>query len=666
MIIQLLANNILRYQHYTAALKKLMLVIVLLQGISASAYHKPIKATSPNGDITVSVNDGKDGISYTVYDKTKEIYMVKDLSLTYNDKTKTKGTIKNFNTKRVYQKFNPTVPLKFSSISSNYNELTITLGSSIRLQIAIMDNAVAHRFIISAKGVNKINGENMVFVPRLDVKCHIQKTHNFVTSYEEEYSHKDLKDWETEGSLSTLPVLLSADGDRQLLIGESNVDNYPRMFLRGTNAGIEADFPKAPIKWEPAGDRCEKITQEAEYIAKVDTPCALPWRWVVITDSKGLVEQTIPVQLAPKSKIKDTSWIKPGQVSWEWWNGATPYGTDVDFKAGNNYETYKYFADFASHYGIKYILLDEGWAKSTTDPFTPKPELQLTKLISYAKGKGVDIILWLPWLTVEQHLDEVFKTYASWGIPAVKIDFMDHSDQWMVEYYTRVAKEAAKYHILVDFHGAFTPAGLEQEYPNVISYEGVRGLEQMGGCRPNNYIYFPFMRNAVGPMDFTPGAMNNYQPNQYRADRPNSGAIGTRTSQMAMYVVFESGVQMLADNPTLYYKNDECTRFITSVPTTWDETRCLAAEVGKYVVVAKRKGDKWFIGALNNGDQDRTINVDCSFLSDNKNYKLNAFVDGVNADYQAMHYVRANTEVNKSSSIEIKMAKNSGYAATVQ
>ena len=230
----------------------------------------------------------------------------------------------------------------------------------------------------------------------------------------------------------------------------------------------------------------------------------------------------------------DTSWIKPGQFSWEWWNGATPYGPDVDFKAGCNYETYCYFADFAAKYGIEYILLDEGWAKSTTDPFNGNDELRLPELIKYCDAKGMKIVLWLPWLAVYNNFDTIFKTYADWGITAVKIDFMDHADQWMVNFYKRVTAEAAKYHIIIDWHGAFTPAGLEQEYPNLLSYEGVLGLEQMARCTTDNNLFIPFIRNAVGPADFTPGGMYNMQPERYRATRPNSGAMGTRAFQMAL------------------------------------------------------------------------------------------------------------------------------------
>ena len=328
--------------------------------------------------------------------------------------------------------------------------------------------------------------------------------------------------------------------------------------------------------------------------------------------------------------------------------------------------TYNYYIYFASKYGISYILMDEGWAQSTRDPFTPNPNVDVHELIRYGKEKNVGIVLWLTWLTVENHMD-LFKTFAEWGVKGVKIDFMDRSDQWMVNYYERVAEEAARYKLFVDFHGSFKPAGLEYKYPNVLSYEGVRGMEQMGGCTPDNSIYYPFLRNALGPMDYTPGAMNNFQPNVYRADRPNSGSIGTRAYQLALYVLFESGLQMLADNPTLYYRNADCTEFITRVPTTWDETVALAAEVGEVAVVAKRKGDKWFIGGMTNNKQDvREMEICLDFLNNGKNYKMTSFKDGINAGRQAMDYRRDESSVKKNDVIKIKMARNGGFAAVIE
>ena len=233
------------------------------------------------------------------------------------------------------------------------------------------------------------------------------------------------------------------------------------------------------------------------------------------------------------------------------------------------------------------------------------------------------IVLWVPWLTVYNHFDTIFKTYAEWGIPAMKIDFMDHADQWMVNFYKKVTAEAAKYHIVLDWHGAFTPAGLEYEYPNLLSYEGILGLEQMERCRPENTVWLPFIRNAVGAADFTPGGMYNLQPDRYRAIRPNSGAPGTRAFNMALYVVLESGVQMLCDNPTRYYENEDCARYIASVPTTWDETRALEAKAGEYVIVAKRKGSKWFIGGITNGTE-RDFSLKLDFLSPGR-HRMTAF-----------------------------------------
>ena len=319
----------------------------------------------------------------------------------------------------------------------------------------------------------------------------------------------------------------------------------------------------------------------------------------------------------------------------------------MNFGFGFNLNTYKYYIDFAAKHGIPYILLDEGWAASTYDPYTPNPEVDVHELIRYGKEKNVGIVLWLTWLCVDRH-PELFAKFHEWGVKGVKIDFMDRSDQWMVNFYERVARAAAENHILVDFHGSFKPAGLEYKYPNVLSYEGVRGMEQMQGCTPDNSLYFPFMRNAVGAMDYTPGAMISMQPEVYSGCRPNSSSIGTRAYQLALYVVFESGLQMLADNPTLYYRNEDCTRFITGVPVTWDETKVLAAEVGKYVIVAKRKAGKWYIGGItNNEEKERSFSLNFDFLPEGKQYKMTLFEDGINAGHQAMDYRKKEITVKR-------------------
>jgi len=644
--------------------KKLFALLIAVSFTSAVFAAGSTKITSPDGKLSVELQLANGNLGWTVSREGKLVYTESNVSITLGDKLLA-GTAKpKIRQKSVSQTIKPVVPLKFSTIQDDYNEATLNFGT-YQVILRVMNNAVAHRFVTSAKGEVEVKDEKFTLVPADGFINHLQICRSFNTSYEEAYQHKNLEEWQKEGSTATVPALLSGADDTQLLIGESDVDDYPRMFLTTNDKGITTTFPKSPVEWEPWGDRGEKITKEGDFIAKTQGTRAFPWRFVVVTDSKGIIEQTVPVQLARRSVLTDTEWIKPGKFSWEWWNGATPFGPDVDFKAGCNFETYKYFADFAAKYGIEYILLDEGWAKSTRDPFQGNDELRLPELIKYCNAKGVKIVLWLPWLTAHQNLDKLFKTYAEWGIPAVKIDFMDHADQWMVNFYKRVTAEAAKYHIMVDWHGAFSPAGLEYEYPNLMSYEGVRGLEQMGSCRPENTTYIPFIRNAVGAADFTPGGMNNMQPQQYHASRPNSGAMGTRAFQMALYVVLESSIQMLADNPTRYYQNDDCTRYIASVPTTWDETRALAADAGKYLIVAKRKGNKWFIGGICNGDEERTFNLKLDFLGEGQ-HKLTAYKDGLNAGYQAMHYNKVQQSVNRNSTVEVKMVKNGGWAAVIE
>ena len=354
------------------------------------------------------------------------------------------------------------------------------------------------------------------------------------------------------------------------------------------------------------------------------------------------------------------SWIRPGKVIWDWWNNWSVW--NVDFPVGINNPTYKYFIDFAANYGIEYILLDEGWCRDVRNPFEMVDDIDVSELVEYGKSKGVGVWLWMTWLAVEQHPD-VIEHYAKMGVKGLKIDFMDHSDQWMVNFYERTTKACAKHHLMVDFHGSFKPAGLEYRYPNLLAYEGVRGMEQCGGCTPDNTIWLPLMRNAVGAMDFTPGSMNSMQPKYYVTSRSNPAGMGTRAYQMALYVIFETGLQMLADSPTRYMQNDECARFIASVPVTWDETRVLSAKAGKYIVVAKRKGARWFVAALtNNESQDLTL--DLGFLT--RSGQLTAFRDGMNAHRVAVDYRKQQQAVSPSTKLSIHLAPSGGWCGVIE
>ena len=647
---------------------KKFLFLLLLSVLTIIAV-KGAELKSPNGLVGVKITVS-DRIYYSVF--REGVALLEQCHLGINiDGISTDKNLKILKTKssRISREINPVVPMKFSKVADLCNVVVFTFKNGFSVEFRAYNEGMAYRIISNARGDKngrvKIKDEDVMLNIPDNYMLHLQPAKDFTSNYESNYIHLDAKEWKAADQMATLPALIDTQKGFKLLFAETDLSDYPCMFLKPNSSdGLRSTFSKVALEEKQEGDRFIRITKEADYIAQTNGKRSYPWRYFIISkDDRELLESTLPVKLAPQSEIKNTEWIKPGQVSWEWWNAASPYGPDVDFVAGFNLETYKYFIDFASKNKVPYIIMDEGWAESVHDPYIPNKKVDLHELIRYGKEKKVDIILWLTWLTVEKNMD-LFRKFAEWGIKGVKIDFMDRNDQWMVNYYERVAKEAAKYNILVDFHGSFTPKGLEQKYPNVISYEGVRGLEQMEGCQPSNTIFLPFIRNIVGPMDFTPGAMINMQPEVYGGRRPNSASVGTRAYQLALFVLFESGVQMLCDNPTLYYKNQECTDFITQVPVTWDETKALYAALGEVAVVAKRKGNKWYIGGITNG-KERQFNLDLSFLAKGKSYQLISFSDGVNANRQAMDYKKSVQTIKSDTSISVKLCRNGGYAAVI-
>lgn len=569
------------------------IVIVMIGVLWANAMAaKSFELKSPSGEVSVTVDIGEQ-IRYSVYGGGKPLLTDSSLALCLREGTLgEKPHLTGHKASPVNRTFRPVVAFKFEEIRDRCNMLRLDFRGGWAVEFRAYDDGMAYRFVTALGHDIEVLSEKVAIRFPNDYTAVVQQPGGFKTAYEEPYSLIETNGWKPGDPMSVLPVLIDTRQGYKLLLSESALSDYPCMFLEGDGAnGMKGTFPKVPLAYEESGDRSMRILQEADYIARTKGTRAFPWRYFVIAKDDGqLIENTMTARLAEQQAIADTSWIEPGQVSWEFWNAASPYGPDVDFVAGFNTATYKYYIDFAAEYGIPYIIMDEGWARSTRDPYTPNPAVDVHELIRYGREKGVGIILWMTWLVVENHF-EMFEELSKWGVKGVKIDFMDRSDQWMVNYYERVAAEAARHKMVVAFHGSFKPAGLEYKYPNVLAYEGVRGMENMGGCTPANSVWFPFIRNAVGPMDYTPGAMLSMQPESYCGNRPNAASIGTRAYQMALFVLFETGLQMLADNPTLYYRNDECTRFISRIPVTWDETRALKAVAGKFAVIAKRKGD---------------------------------------------------------------------------
>lgn len=483
------------------------------------------------------------------------------------------------------------------------------------------------------------------------------------------YVHKSLDEFKN-GDFCSLPVLFES-GDAKVLISEAALLDYPGMFLQyEENETLTAIHPKfvlqAVANENNSPDRNQTLKEEAPYIAKVSGARAYPWRvFMVANDDGTLIESNLLTELAEPSKIKDASWIKPGKVAWDWYNANNLY--NVDFKAGLNTETYKYYIDFASANGIEYVILDEGWTKSTTAILESNPEIDLEELISYGKTKNVGIILWVLWKPLAENRDKILSLYSGWGAKGIKVDFMQRSDQAMVKSYEDIAETAAKYKLLVDYHGAFKPAGIEKVWPNLINYEGVKGNENNKWSRdisPEHNLTIPFIRMAAGPMDFTPGAMANAHSKNFSISFDRPMAMGTRCHQLAMYVIYEAPLQMLCESPSRYKRENESVDFMTRIPTTWDETKVLEAAISDFVIVARRKDNAWYLGAMTD-DTARNFDIKLDFLSPGP-HQMEVFKDGINAEMHAEDYKREFIEVNQNSIIPINMVSEGGWLAIIK
>jgi alpha-glucosidase len=381
---------------------------------------------------------------------------------------------------------------------------------------------------------------------------------------------------------------------------------------------------------------------------------------MVTPNSSELAMNNMSYLLGEPSKVQDISWIRPGKVAWDWWNSWNIGG--VDFEAGINNDTYKYYIDFASKYGIEYVILDEGWAvNSEADLMQVVPEIDLPMLVDYAKARNVGLILWAGYYAFDRDMERVCRHYSELGIKGFKIDFMDRDDQIVTDFYRRAAAMCAKYRLVVDFHGAFKPAGLNRTYPNVLNFEGVFGLEQMRWAKLEwDQIQYdteiPFIRQAAGPMDYTPGAMLNGTRETFHPSSMEPMSQGTRCHQLALYVVLEEPLAMLCDAPTNYEKEPDYTRFVTGIPTVWDETRVLQGEVGEYIVTARRKGDTWYIGGITNWTE-RDVEIDLTQLKPGAS-TVELYRDGANAHRRASDYKHL---ILNEKSLKIHMAPGGGF-----
>jgi alpha-glucosidase len=628
---------------------------------------KVYQVKSPNGAIVVKVEAGAK-LQWSVQHKGQQIIAPSAISLllqsgeVLGDNAKTTPKSESVNAT-----FN-TINYVTSVIKDIYNQLTLNCKGDYGVIFRVYDNAVAYRFFTKRPGEIVIKNEEANFNFTADHQAFIPMQYDyrdgkiFNSSFENTYREIKLSRFPKD-SLAFLPVLVDVGQNKKAELFEVDLEDYPGMYvdLNQTGIGFKGVYALYPIETYVNGINVIP-SKRADYIAKTNGTRSFPWRAIVISEQdKELLDANIVQKLASPSRIEDISWIKVGQVAWDWWNSMNI--SHVDFRAGMNTVSYKYFIDFAAKYKIPYILLDGGW-NVRGDLTKPRTEIDLDELIAYGKQKGVELFVWCSWQDLLAQKEKAFLFYSKVGVKGMKIDFIDRDDQFAVSSTYEIAKLAAENKLLVDYHGVFKPTGLQRTYPNVVGYEGVYGLENFKWANPDAPRYcvtIPFIRNQAGPMDYTSGAMRNANRQNFRSINSMPMSQGTRVHQIAQYVVFEVPIQMLSDNPTIYLKEHECTDFITKVPTTFDETIPLDGKVGEYVTIARRKGDAWFVGAMTNWTQ-RELTIDCSFLGSGE-YKAEVFSDGINADRDATDYKKEVINVKAGDKLKVKLMNGGGWAA---
>ena len=658
-------------------IKSFIICLIILSISNLIIAQKKYTLQSPDKRTNVSITIGNDFLKYSV--TQDDVVIINDSPITMElSDGKILGAnpvVRNYDSKTV-DKLIKAEFYKKEYIEDYYNELTLRFKGSYNVEFRAYNDGVAYRFCTVFPKPITIVREGVFYNFEDDYTAHIPYVNErrseldflqkqFFNSFENTYTITPISKMEHD-RIAFMPVMVSLKDGKKVVITESDLEDYPGTFLRKNNvdnslSGIHAPYPRTEV--QGGHNMLQYVVKENEnFIARVQGTRSFPWRCMIISsEDKELLNNDMVYRLASPSRVEDISWIVPGKVAWEWWNAWNIKG--VDFESGVNNDTYKHYIDFASEYGIEYVILDEGWAvNKKADLFDVVPEIDIIELVEYADSKGVGIVLWAGYLAMDRDMEEVCKYYSEIGVKGFKVDFMDRDDQKAVNFYYRMAEYAAKYHLIVDFHGAYKPTGLNRTFPNVLNFEGVFGLEQVKWGQDIDLVTYettiPFIRMLAGPMDYTQGAMRNANKDNYKAVWSEPMSQGTRCRQLAEYVIFESPFNMLCDSPSNYRDEEECTDFIADIPTIWDETIALDGKVGEYTVIARRSGDRWYVGGITNWEE-REIEIDLSEL-ELKNTQAIEFRDGVNANKIASDYSKNNITI-ENNIYKAQMKKGGGF-----
>jgi len=552
-------------------------------------------------------------------------------------------------------------------VSDRYNQLRLTYDNGYAVTFRVFDSGCAYRFETAFAEERLVVGEIAEFRLAGDPELFAACSDGLCTAYQSCYDRCRASAYRTDKPIM-LPLAADWGEAGKALICESDLESYPGMFLTpdaGVLRGLFAQFPDSCYLHER---RCqEKVATRRDYIARVAGTRTFPWRILAVADrAVDLPTNDLVYLLGAENRAGDCSWVKPGKVAWEWWND---WGlTHVGFEPGIDTRTYKAYIDFAAAYGLEYVVLDEGWSDPKAgDVMSVVPQIDLPELVRYAGERGVGLILWAVANVLDDKLEEACAHYAAMGIRGFKVDFIDRDDQLAVERVYRLAAATAKHRLLLDIHGMYKPTGLNRTFPNILNFEGVFGLEELKWSNPDMPSYdvtFPFIRMAQGPVDYTPGAFRNATRAGFRIDYNRPMSQGTRAHQAAAYVVFDAPLTMLCDSPSHYMEDEACTRYIASLPVTFDRTEVLSGEIGQYIVTARRRGADWYVGGMTDWTP-RKLDVDLSFLDPEREYTLTMLVDDKRADRLPERYAIRERKVTSRSRLRIPVAPGGGFVLRI-
>ena len=657
---------------------KKILWVALWAMTTLQTYAKEYELTSPNGKLKITVSDEGD-LKWAVTHGSTTVLLPSAIAMNTNDGDYGRNVKVSKTTSGKNRQEFETPVYKKATVKDNYNWMTVHCSGGFDVRFRAYDDGAAYQFVTSKKNLTVYNetstyqfaGDYKAFVPYVnDNRGGDRWCYSFESYYDEQKLSHIYKD-----SLAISPLAVCLPDGKKAVIMDAGVENYPGMYLmKGEGNSLQAMFPPCPLETETGGFNRLNImpTRRAEYIAQRLVPQPLPWRVVIVSErDTDLLNNDMAQRLAPTCRLKDVNWIRPGRVAWDWWNNLNLTG--VDFEAGMNTPTYEKYIDFAANWHFEYIIIDEGWS----DPdslLLQNDAIDLQHLIDYGRQKKVGIILWSSWRNMIKHMDEYMQYYADMGIKGFKVDFFDRDDQLAIQSAYEVAACAASHKLLLDLHG-LKPFGLQRAYPNVLNFEGVKGLENSKWeprnadgpihDQPRYDATIPYLRMLAGPMDYTPGAMTNATRDNFFGNNNHPMSQGTRAHQMAMYVVFEAPLQMLADSPSKYFADRTCANFISLIPTVFDETVALDGELGEYVVLARRKGPNWYVAAMNNWTP-RDITIDLSKLGADHSDTAFYICDGTNAHREATDYQKGYLRgLKPADTIKVHLAPGGGWAAVM-